>query len=136
MPYLLGLFHWGACRVSKLRGNVLMSKKEKLQIDRIVWEMHAMSSFGLYAHVPTAYSLRRNHPKLAFYGQWVPTRAYIHKRKCKTSHSMHFPLNPISFATFPFLYCPQYSPYTRPSETILTNRASIERQINRLSRDI
>ena len=43
MPYLLGLFHWGACRVSKL---VAMSKRKSCKIDRIVWEMHAMSSFG------------------------------------------------------------------------------------------
>ena len=35
MPYLLGLFHWG---------NV---KRKSCKIDRIVWEMHALSSFGL-----------------------------------------------------------------------------------------
>ena len=80
MPYLLGLFHWGPCRVSKLEA---MSKRKSFKIDQIVWEMHAMSSFGLsfcecmhYARVPTAHSLRRNPPILledfgAMNGQWV-----------------------------------------------------------------
>ena len=45
MPYLLGLFHWGACRVSKLGA---MSKRKSCKIDWIEWEMHAMSSFGLF----------------------------------------------------------------------------------------
>ena len=36
MPYLLGLFHWGACRVSKLRA---IPKIKTCKIDRIVWEM-------------------------------------------------------------------------------------------------
>ena len=44
MPYLLGLFHWGVCRVSKLGA---MSKRKSCKIHRIVWEMHAMSSFVL-----------------------------------------------------------------------------------------
>ena len=44
MPYLLGLFHWGLCRVSKLGA---MSKRKSCKIDRIVWEMHAMSCFVL-----------------------------------------------------------------------------------------
>ena len=39
MPYLLGLFHWGACRVSKLGAT---SKNKSCKIDRIVWEMHAI----------------------------------------------------------------------------------------------
>ena len=61
MPYLLGLFHWGVCRVSKLGGNIKKGKVAKL--------------IGLYgkcmlchvlcfpfvsvctARVPTAYSL-------------------------------------------------------------------------------
>ena len=70
MPYLLGLFHWGACRVSKLGA---MSKRKSCKIDRIVWEMHAMSSFGLsfcecmHMHLPTAHSLCRNPPKLPFW---------------------------------------------------------------------
>ena len=44
MPYLLGLFHWGMCRVSKLRA---MSKRKICKIDRILWNMHAMSCFVL-----------------------------------------------------------------------------------------
>ena len=40
--YLLGLFQWGVCRVSKLGA---MSKRKSCKIDRIVWKMHAMSCF-------------------------------------------------------------------------------------------
>ena len=108
MPYSLGLFHWGACRVSKLG---VKSKRKSCKIDQIVWEMHAMPSFGLYARVPTAHSLRRNPLKL-WCTEWaVGTHACIHshftKGKSKTSHSMHFPYNPINFASIPFRYCPQ-----------------------------
>ena len=38
MPYLLGLFHWGVGRVSKLGA---MSKRKSCKFDRIVWKMHA-----------------------------------------------------------------------------------------------
>ena len=38
MPYLSGLFDWGACKVSKLGA---MSKRKSCKIDRIEWEMHA-----------------------------------------------------------------------------------------------
>ena len=71
-------------------------------------------------------------------GQWVRVHTLTVKRKGKTWHSIiHFPYNPINFATFPFFTLPPiYSPWTRPSETILTNKASIERQINRLFKDI
>ena len=44
MPYLLGLFHWGVCRVSKLGA---MSKRKSSKIDWIVWKMRAMSCFVL-----------------------------------------------------------------------------------------
>ena len=44
MPYLLGLLHWGVCRVSKLGA---MSERKSCKIDRIVWKMHAMSCFVL-----------------------------------------------------------------------------------------
>ena len=47
MPYLLiGLFHWGVCRVSNLGA---MSKRKSCKIDQIVWKMHAtcMSCFVL-----------------------------------------------------------------------------------------
>ena len=42
MPYLLGLFHWGASRVSKLGA---IPKIKTCKIDRIVWEMHACEGF-------------------------------------------------------------------------------------------
>ena len=42
MPYLLGLFHWGACTVSKLGAT---SERKSCKIDRIEWEMHVMSGF-------------------------------------------------------------------------------------------
>ena len=132
MPYLLGLFDWGACRMSKLG---VMSKRKSCKIDRIVWEMHAMSSFGLYARVPTAHSLRRNFGALN--GQWVPTHPFIHKRKAQNLTKPAFPIQSDQFCNFSFLILPPiYSSCTRPSETILTNKASIERQINRFSRDI
>ena len=56
MPYLFGLFHWGVCRMSKLGA---MSKRKSCKIDRILWEMRAMSCFvpfllWAYARVPTA----------------------------------------------------------------------------------
>ena len=76
--YLLGLFDWGACRVSKLQ---VMSKRKSYKIDRIVREMHAMSSLGLYARVPTAHSLRGNPLKL-WRTEWaVGTHACIHLQK-------------------------------------------------------
>ena len=112
--YLLGLFHWGTCRVSKLG---VKSKRKSCKIYEIVWEMHAMSSFGLYARVPTAHSLRRNPPKLWCTERAVGTHslcalcAFIHKRKGKTSPtcSMHFPYNPINFATFISGFCSQFT---------------------------
>ena len=61
MPYLLGLFHWGACRPSKFG---VKSKSKTCKMDQSVWEMHVMPSFVLYARVLTAHSLRRNCPKL------------------------------------------------------------------------
>ena len=49
-----------------------------------------MPSFGLYARVHTAHSLRR--------GQWMgsgyPRLHSFTKGERKTSHSMHFPYNP------------------------------------------
>ena len=56
MPYLFGLFHWGVCRMSKLGA---MSERKSRKIDRILWEMRAMSCFvpfllWAYARVPTA----------------------------------------------------------------------------------
>ena len=50
-------------------------------MDQFVWEMHAMSSFGLYARVLTALSLRRNCPKL-WRSEWaVGTHACIYSQK-------------------------------------------------------
>ena len=136
MPYLLGLFHWGACRVSKLG---VKSKRKSCKLDQFVWEMHAMPSFGLYARVPTAHSLRRNPPKLRRTEWAVGTHACIQSQK--ESVKLHIAcishIQTDQFCNFYFGILPSiYSPCTRPSETILTNKASIERQINRLSRDI
>ena len=73
----------------------------------------------------------------ALNGQWVPTRAFIHKRKAQNFTYHAFPIQSNQFCKFSFSILPPiYSSCTRPSETILTNKASIERQINRLSRDI
>ena len=133
MPYLLGLFHWGACRVSKLGAT---SKNKSCKIDRIVWEMHAICEVLRFPFVtectrgvPTAHSVRRRFR----HNEWAVDTCI----QPKTWHNMHFPYNLINFATFPFgRQPPIYSPCTRPSETTLTNKASIERQINRLSRDV
>ena len=50
MPYMFGLFHWGVCRTSKLGA---MSKMKSCKIDRILWEMRAMSfvPFILWAYI-------------------------------------------------------------------------------------
>ena len=80
MPYLLGLFHWGACRLSKLG---VKSKSKSCKMDQSLWEMHVMPSFVLYARVLTAHSLRRNCPKLRR-SEWavgIPTREFSHKRE-------------------------------------------------------
>ena len=54
-----------------------------------------------------------------------------------TKHDIPPSYNPIKFRNFSFLILPSiYSLYARPSETIVTNKASIERKINRLSSDI
>ena len=44
MPYLFGLFHWGMCKMSKLGA---MAKRKSCKIDRILWDMRAMSCFVL-----------------------------------------------------------------------------------------
>ena len=44
MPYLLGLFYWGVCRVSRVSWRA-MSRMKSCKIDRIVCKMHAMSCF-------------------------------------------------------------------------------------------
>ena len=44
MPYLLGLFYWGACRLSKLGAT---SIQKGCKIDRIEWEMCVISIFWL-----------------------------------------------------------------------------------------
>ena len=72
---------------------------------------------------------------------WVPTAYSVH-RSCRgfrrnaciqpqTWHCMHKFCN-LCFWTLP----PFYSLCTRPSEITVTNKASIERQISRVSRDI
>ena len=70
--------------------------------------------------------------------QWMGS-GYVYaltKEKRITRHTMHFPYNPIYFATFFFfLHCPQF---THPTHAPVKQsyKASIDRQINRLSRDI
>ena len=73
--------------------------------------MHAMPSFELYARVLTAHSLRRNCPKLRCSEWAVGTHACIQPQKGerKPSPSMHFPYNPIDFASFNFQYCLQFT---------------------------
>ena len=75
--------------------------------------MHAIPSFELYmyARVLTAHSLRRNCPKLRSSEWAVGAHACIQPQKGerKPSHSMHFPYNPIDFASFNFRYCPQFT---------------------------
>ena len=101
MPYLLGSFHWDACRVSKLG---VISRNKSCKIDRIVWEMHARWSFALsfcdwmHAWVPTARSVHRSFVRFRRNEWAVGSRAY----NPQTWHSMHFPYNLINFATFPF----------------------------------
>ena len=73
-------------------------------MDQFVWEMCVMPSFELYARVLIAHSLRRNFG--AVNGQWVPMREFSHKRE---SANLHFPYNPIDFASFNFRYCPQFT---------------------------
>ena len=65
MPYLFGLFHWGVCRMSKLGA---VAKRKSCKIDRILWEMRAMSCFVLsfcarMHSCARAHSLCRNPPK-------------------------------------------------------------------------
>ena len=50
-------------------------------MDKFEWEMHAMPSFGLYARVHTAHSLRRNCLKLRRSEWAVGTHACIHSQK-------------------------------------------------------
>ena len=147
MPYLLGLFHWGACRVSKLGA---MSKRKSCKIDRIEWEMHVMSSFGLsFCECMHAYPLAihcteilRKYRRISV--QWMGSgyacihSMYSQKESPKLDiENMHFPFILINFPTFPFWHCPQF---THPACSLAveqsSNKASIERQINRLSRDI
>ena len=137
MPYLLGLFHWGACRMSKLRA---MSKMKSCKIYRIEWEMHAMSRFGLSfcecMESMHAYPLPIHCAEILRYF-WRISHANNHKRKAQNLTSHAFPIQSDQFCNLSFLTLPPiYSHCTRPGETILTHKASIERQINRLSRDI
>ena len=56
------------------------------------------------------------------------------QKRNSTWYNVQFQYNPINFATFHFWPCPQFSHPTHAPQTI-TNQASIERQINRLSSD-
>ena len=109
MPYLLGLFYWGACRVSKLGET---SKRKGCKIDRIEWEMRVISSFwpGFWlsfvsvrtsTHCPVIapQSSQSFGGFSAMNGQWLP-RHTVTKGKPQTWYNTHFPFNPINFATF------------------------------------
>ena len=81
MPYLLWLFHWGACRVSKLG---VKSKRKCCKIDQIVWEMHVMPSFWLYARIHCPFIVPKS---LAHWmGSGYPRVHSVTKGKRKTSH--------------------------------------------------
>ena len=71
MPYLLGSFHWGACRVK--------SKRKSCKIDQIVWEMQCYAKFLVVRTYPLPIHCAEIFGILN--GQWVPTRAFSHKRK-------------------------------------------------------
>ena len=108
--------------VSKLQ---VMSKRKSYKIDRIVREMHAMSSLGLYARVPTAHSLRGNPLKL-WRTEWAVGTHDMHsfcKRKAQNLTKNEFPIQSNQFCDCSFLiFPPIYSPCTCPSETILTKK--------------
>ena len=72
MPYLLGLFHWGAWRVSKLRA---IPKIKTCKIDRIVWEMK-VCAFPFVAEFMCGYPLPIHCAEVSdsfgvMNGQWV-----------------------------------------------------------------
>ena len=80
MPYLLGLFHLGMCRVGKLGA---ISKTKTCKIDRIVWEMHAISVYQVLGCMH-AYPLPihcAEIPKLRHTEWAVGTHACIHSQK-------------------------------------------------------
>ena len=149
MPNLLGLFYWRACRVSKL-GATSNMKGLYAELIRLNGKcvLYQVSAFLLwvYARVPTAHSLRRNPPKISedsvrWMGrQAVGTRAYTHKRKPQNviitciSHSIGSILKPFILDVPPILILTLHAPSV--SKTILTYMASIDGQINKLSRDI
>ena len=86
MPYLLGLFHWGACRLS----NLGVKSKRNTKLIRLYGKCSAMPSFELYARVPTAHSLRRNPPKHRRTEWAVGTHACIEFTKGKRKYA--FPI--------------------------------------------
>ena len=81
MPYLLGLFHWGACRMSKLG---VKSKRKSCKIDQIVWEMHVMPSFWLYARIYCPFIVPKS--SAHWMGSGYPRVHSVTKWKRKTSH--------------------------------------------------
>ena len=136
MHYLLGLFHWGACRMSKLGA---ISKKKTCKINRIVWEMHAMWCFVLsfcewmHAWVPTAHSVRQSFGGFRCNEWAVGTRAYNPKLGIACiSHTIWSILQLFLLDFTPNLLTLHAPQWNNP----ITNKASFERQINRLSRDI
>ena len=121
MPYLLGLFYWGACRVSKLEPT---SRKKGCKIDRIDWEMHVTSSFWLsfceYMHeYPLPIHCAAIPPKFRRIrcNEWaVGTHAYSHKRESPKlditciSHSIRSILQPFILDVAPQFTQPARAP--------------------------
>ena len=116
MPYLLGLFYWGVCRVSKLGA---MSKRKSFKIYQIVWEMHTMSSFVLpFCERMHTYPLPIRCTEIL----WKNTSCWISNSGAILEH-LFFDIvsNIITLRTF--------------LPGIITNNVPIERKINRLSDD-
>ena len=131
MPYLLGLFYWGACSVSKLGAT---SKRKGCKIYRIEWEMHVISSFWLaypFVSVCTSTHCPFIAPQSsqsfggfgAVNGQWVLVHTVTKESPKLDITCISHSIRSILMLMLP----PIYSHCTRPSKTILTNKASIER---------
>ena len=77
-------------------------------MDQFVWEMHAIPSFGLYAPVLTAHSLRRNCPKLRR-SEWAVGTIHSQKESAKLhiaciSHTNRSILQVFLFGIAPTIY--------------------------------
>ena len=141
MPNLLGLFYWARA------GWVNWGQHQEGKVAKLIGLNGKCVLYHVFGFPFVSVRTRthgpfiaRNPPKVSEDSvQWMG-RGYscIHSQKESRklditciSHSIR-PICNLSFLVLPSIY----SPCTRPSKTILTNMVSIERQINRLSRDI